>query len=134
MKTKLFLMILFFLSISKTYSQNEEFSYVTSSKSGEDYYVLMKKHNDYSTEIWVKKTEPIKYKKTKSGKTIKTGGGYNLTFMTIKCEESTYDLGESISYYENGNVKSNIDLSSYENRVIPVSVMEAIYNFVCVNN
>lgn len=131
MKTKLLLIALFILSFSKIYSQNEEFTYVTSSKNGEDYYVLIKKIDDYSTEIWVKKTEPIKYKKNKSGKTIKTGGGYILTFMTIKCGESTYDLGESITYYENGNVKSNIDISSYENRVVPGSVMSAIYDFVC---
>lgn len=134
MKTKLFLLVLFFLSFSKIYSQTEEFNYVTSSKSGEDYYVLIKKYNDYSTEIWVKKTEPIKYKKNKKGKTIKTGGGNVLTFMTIKCGESTYDLGECISYYENGNVKSSVDISSYENRVIPGSVMEALYDFVCTNN
>jgi hypothetical protein len=51
--------------------------------------------------------------------------------MNIKCGDSTYDLGESITYYENGNVKSNIDMSSYENRVVPGSVMSAIYDFVC---
>jgi hypothetical protein len=51
--------------------------------------------------------------------------------MSIKCGDSTYDLGESIAYDQNGNVKSNIDIASYENRVVPGSVMSAIYDFVC---
>ena len=131
MKAKIFLTLLLILSFSKIYSQNEEFTYVTSSKNGEDYSVLIIKINDYSTELWVKKTEPIISKKNKSGKIIKTGGGYSLTFMTIKCGDSTYDLGESIAYDQNENIKSNIDIASYENRVVPGSVMSAIYNFVC---
>lgn len=131
MKTKIFITLLLLLSFSNIYSQNEEFTYVTTSNNGEDYSVLIKKNDEYSTEIWVKKTEPIKSKKNKSGKIIKTGGGYRLTFMSIKCGDSTYDIGESIAYDQNGNVKSNIDIASYENRVVPGSVMSAIYNFVC---
>lgn len=131
MKAKIYLTLLLILSFSKIYSQNEEFTYVTSSKNGEYYSVLIIKINDYSTELWVKKTEPIISKKNKSGKIIKTGGGYSLTFMTIKCGDSTYDLGESIAYDQNENIKSNIDIASYENRVVPGSVMSAIYNFVC---
>ena len=60
MKTKLLLIVLFILSFSKIYSQNEEFTYVTSSKNGEDYSVLIKKIDDYSTEIWVKKNRTNK--------------------------------------------------------------------------
>jgi hypothetical protein len=131
MKTKIFITLLLLLSFSNIYSQNEEFTYVTTSNNGEDYSVLIKKNDEYSTEIWVKKTEPIKSKKNKSGKIIKTGGGYRLTFMSIKCGDSTYDIGESIAYDQNGNVKSNIDIASYENRVVPGSVMSAIYDFVC---
>jgi hypothetical protein len=131
MKTKIFITLLIMLSFSKVYSQNEEFTYVTTSTNGEGYSVLIKKIDEYSTEIWVKKTEPIKSKKNRSGKIIKTGGGYSLTFMSIKCGDSTYDLGESIAYDQNGNVKSNIDIASYENRVVPGSVMSAIYDFVC---
>jgi len=131
---KIFLLLLFVISFNKIHSQTKEFTYVSSSVSGEDYYVLIEKYNDYSTEIWVKKTEPVKYKKNKSGKAIKTGGGHSLTFVTIKCGESTYDIGESITYYENGNIKSNIDISSYENRVIPDTVMSSLYNFVCKGN
>lgn len=131
MKTNFFLALLLFLSFSKIYSQNEDFTYVTSSTNGEDYSVLIKKIDDYSTEIWVKNTVPIKSRKTKSGKIIKTGGGYKLTFMSIKCGDSTYDLGESIAYDKNGNVTSTTDIPSYDKRVVPGSVMSAIYDFVC---
>jgi hypothetical protein len=60
MKTKIFITLLLLLSFSNIYSQNEEFTYVTSSKNGEDYSVLIKKIDDYSTEIWVKKNRTNK--------------------------------------------------------------------------
>jgi phosphatidate phosphatase APP1 len=68
MKTKIFITLLIMLSFSKVYSQNEEFTYVTTSTNGEGYSVLIKKIDEYSTEIWVKKTEPIKSKKIEAEK------------------------------------------------------------------
>lgn len=134
MKTKLLLLVFFLLSINKIYSQSDEFTYVSSDTKGEDYFVLIEKTNENSVELWIKNTVPIKYKMNKKQKKIKTGGGYCLTFVTINCNESSYDLGESISYYENGSVKNKSNFPTFDNKVIPGSIMSSIFNSVCRNN
>ena len=131
MKINYFTFILFFIFLNTSFAQTDEFTLVGSTNDGEEYYVLIQKTSDYATEIWVKKMEPIKTIKNKSGKLIKVGGGYNLTYTTIKCGDFTYDLGESITYYKNGNVKNNLDIDTYDIKVVPGSIMSAVFKYVC---
>lgn len=131
MKKIIFTIAIFIISINTIFAQSDEFTLVGTTNDGEEYYALVQKTNDYSTELWLKKIEPIKTIKNKSGKLIKVGGGYNLTYTTIKCGDFTYDLGESITYYKNGNVKNTIDIDSYDNKVVPGSIMSAVFKYVC---
>lgn len=131
MKIKYITLFFFLNFFNSTFAQSDEFTLVGTTNDGEEYYALVQKTNDYSTELWLKKIEPIKTIKNKSGKLIKVGGGYNLTYTTIKCGDFTYDLGESITYYKNGNVKNTIDIDSYDNKVVPGSIMSAVFKYVC---
>ncbi len=126
------LAILLFINVS--YSQSDEdFNYATTSKDGTEYYVYIEKTTDYSKEIWVKSLIPAKTIKNKKGKYVKVGGGYNLAFIIISCSKKKYDITQTISYDKNGEVTDNNDFISYDERIVPGSVMSGIYNFVCNN-
>lgn len=117
--------------VTTTFAQTDEFNFIGSTNDGDEYYVMIHKTNDYSTEIWIKKVEPIKTIKNKSGKMIKVGGGHNLTFATLRCDDLSYDLGESITYHKNGNVKDSDTIDSFNNKVVPGSIMSAVFKYVC---
>lgn len=131
MKTKYITLLLFLLFFSSTYSQSDEFTFIGSTNDGDEYYVLIQKTNSYSTELWLKKSIPIKTIKNKSGKLIKIGGGYELTYITIKCDDITYNIGEYINYYKNGNIKSSGNIDSYDNKVVPGTIISSVFKYVC---
>ena len=81
--------------------------------------------------FWVKMTNPIKTIKNKSGKYIKSGGGYTLQFMKLDCSYKTYSATDGVTYNSSGKVvRETFDL--YNERVIPGSIMEGIYRYVCI--
>ena len=130
--TKLFYLTLFLLMFNFSFSQSDEdFTYSTSDKKGCDYYIYIEKVNYSTTEVWVKRIEPLKTVKNKSGKYVKTGGGYVLQFMIINCSDREYDVRNRISYDRNGNVVESDDYVSYNNKVIPGSVMSGVFDSVC---
>ena len=80
---------------------------------------------------WVKLTNPLKTVKHKSGKYIKTGGGYTMQFMKLDCSDKTYSASNGVIYNSSGKVvRETFDL--YNERVIPGSIMEGVYDFVCL--
>lgn len=128
------LYILLFVNVS--YSQSyEDFNYVTTSIDGSEFYVYIEKNTGNTKEVWVKNLKPTKTIKNKKGKYVKVGGSYDLIFYTLYCSQKKYDATQIVSYNKYGNVtkNSNSDFQSYDNRVIPGSVMSLIFDYVCNN-
>jgi len=134
MKIKLFFNLVFLLIFSLSFSQSDEdFEYAAKDVNGSEYYVYIEKVNYSTKDVWIKVTKPLKTIKNKKGKYVKTGGGYTLTFMTINCDERKFDIMESHTYDKNGNVISNDDFPSYNNKVVPGSVMSGVFSFTCTD-
>lgn len=130
MKKILYLML--FLTSTIAFSQSDEdFSYVTSDVKNNDYYVYIEKTNYSTVDAWIKKVEPIKTIKNKKGKIVKTGGGHTLQFIQMNCSEREFDIKESITYNKNGEVVSSNDYPSYNNKVVPGTVMAGILKAIC---
>lgn len=132
MKITVLTLFIFFLFNTFAYSQtDEDFISVATAKDGTEYYVYIEKA-EYSTKsIWVKHTTPLKSFKNKKGKMVKSGGEKTLSFMTVDCAEREYTIQQSFLYNRNGDLKQEQDIPSYGNKVVPGSIMSAIYNFVC---
>ena len=132
MKKKLFFTLVFSLFCTLSFSQSDEdFKYATSDVNGSDYYVYIEKVNYSTKEIWLKVVKPTKKVKNKKGKYVETGGGHTLSFMTINCNEKKFDITETHSYDKNGNVIRNNNYPSYDNKVVPGSVMSGVFSFAC---
>ena len=132
MKKILFTLLILTIS-SNTFSQtDDEFQYVTSSKSGNQVYIHFEKDNYGTKEFWLKMTEPIKTTKNKSGKIIKTGGGYSLEFITMDCSEKEYGSSNAVKYDRNGNPTQRPDYYDTQGeKIIPGSVMSAVHKYIC---
>lgn len=128
---KILYTILFFILYSKSFSQNDEFQYVTSTKDGTEIYLYFEKDNDGIKEFWLKIIHPIKTAKNKKGKLIKTGGESILQFYKLNCSEKRYSTSDGVIYDRNGKVIQNIYTDSYDDKVIPGTVMSAVYRYVC---
>ena len=129
---KFFFFSIFLLMSNYGFSQSDnDFLYARSDTKGGDYYVYIEKAEYGSKEIWIKKTEPLKTVKNKKGKYVKTGGGHTLQFVIIDCSNRKYDVKQRITYDKSGDVVDNNDFPSYDNKVIPGSVMSGIFDFVC---
>ncbi|POS00663.1 hypothetical protein Q361_1332 [Flavobacterium croceum DSM 17960] len=132
MKKLLFTILILAIS-SKTFSQtDDEFQYVTSSKSGNEVYIHFEKDNYGTKEFWLKMTEPIKTTKNKNGKIIKTGGGYSLEYITMDCSEKEYGSSNAVKYDRNGNPTQRPDYyDTHGEKIIPGSVMSAVHKYIC---
>jgi hypothetical protein len=132
MKKLLFTLLILTIS-SKTFSQtDDEFQYVTSSKSGNEVYIHFEKDNHGTKEFWLKMTEPIKTTKNKSGKIIKSGGGYSLEYITMDCSEKEYASSNAVKYDRNGNPTHRPEYyDTHGKKIIPGSVMSAVHKFIC---
>lgn len=128
---KVLLTILFFIISSKSFSQNDEFQYVVSAKDGTEVYILFEKDNYGIKEFWAKMVLPVKNVKNKKGKLIKIGGGYTLEFFKMNCSDKTYSTSDGIKYNENGDVIQTNYLESYNEKVIPGTVMSAVCRYIC---
>lgn len=132
MKKTLFTLLILIIS-SKTFSQtDDEFQYVTSSKSGNEVYIHFEKDNYGTKEFWLKITEPIKTTKNKRGKLIKTGGGYTLEYIKMDCAEKEYSSSDAIKYDKNGNSTRRPEYYDTQGeKIIPGSVMSGVYRYIC---
>jgi hypothetical protein len=109
------------------------FVFVGKTSDGTIYSVRVEKKNYQSVDTWVKDISPVKYIKNSKGKTVKTGGNYSLSFMTIHCDEKKFDIEEVIKYSSGGNLIKDTKVSLYGNRIIPGSIMESISEQACSN-
>ncbi|AIN75171.1 hypothetical protein O8E88_000461 [Flavobacterium psychrophilum] len=133
MKKILFIFLLF-ISIKSFSQSDDEFQYITSSASGTQVYVHFEKDNYGTKEFWLKMTEPVKSTKGKNGRIIKTGGGYTLEYIKMNCSEKEYSSSNGVQYYKNGNSKHRPEYyDSNDEKIIPGSIMTAVYKFICEN-
>ena len=129
---KILFAFLFLIISNKSFSQSDdEFQYVTKSENGTEVYIHFEKENYGTKEFWIKWVFPIKSTKNKSGKIIKSGGGYALEYCKLNCSEKVYSLTDTIEYDKNGKVTGNNYSEKYQEKVVPGSVMNGIYRFIC---
>ena len=122
------------LIFTSMFAQEETgWKYIGNAKDGSDLYVKMESLDSYTKEAWVKMTNPVTSKKTKSGKTIKSGGGYSLGYWKVKCEDKTYGISSRMKYSSKGNVISQGEeyYDPQDERIIPDTVGEAIFKYIC---
>jgi hypothetical protein len=133
MKKILFAFLLLIIS-NKSFSQSDdEFQYVGESVNGDEVYIHFEKENYGTKEFWIKWILPVKSTKNKNGKIIKSGGGYVLEYCKIDCSEKTYSISDTIKYDKNGNVIANNYSETYQQKVVPGSMMNGIHRFICEN-
>jgi hypothetical protein len=130
------LAIFCFLFATFSYSQNEDgFEYIGNSDDGTQYFVKIEKVDFNSKDAWLKWIEPTKTIKNKKGKYVKSGGGHTLVAIKFYCEDKVYESTDCYIYDRNGNLKNQLDMSEhrdkYQERVIPGSHMESVFNYVC---
>jgi hypothetical protein len=128
---KILLTLLFFIVYSKSFSQNDDFQYVVSAKDGTEVYVLFEKDNYGIKEFWVKMIPPFKNVKNKKGKLIKTGGGYTLEFFKMNCSDKTYSTSDGIKYNQNGDVVQTNYYETFDEKIIPGTVLSGVYKYIC---
>lgn len=127
---KILLTILLFTIYTKSFSQNDEFQYVTSTKDGTEIYLYFEKDNDGIKEFWLKMINPIKTVKNKKGKLIKTGGDSSVQFYKLNCSEKRYSTSDGVIYDREGKVIQKIYSDSYDDKIIPGTVLSAVYRYV----
>jgi len=128
---KIFFLTLFIIIYSKSFSQNEEFQYVTSTKDGSDVYLYFERDNNGTKEFWLKIINPIKTIKNKKGQLIKSGGDSSVQFYKLDCSEKRYSTSDGVIYDRNGKVSQKIYIDSYNDKIIPGTVLSAVYRYVC---
>lgn len=131
MKKTIFTFLLLLISFISYSQSSDDFIYVTTSVDKNDFYVLLEKNDDNTKEFWLKSVNPTKYVKGKNGKRVLTGGGYSLEYIIMDCSDKTYSTSNMVSYQKN-KVTSRPDyLNTFNERIIPGSVMSAVYLYVC---
>ena len=128
----IFILTLFLASTTTIFAQSdEEFTYATSDKQGDNYYVYIESTESNYSKVWIKSITTEKSYKNKKGKLVKTGGGKTMTFVKINCSDREYDSIESTTYNKSGSVINYRDYPIYNEKVIPGSVMSGIFRTVC---
>lgn len=110
---------------------NNGFTYIGKTVDGQEYLVKVENSGLQTVGAWVKNIKPIKYTKNSKGQSIKTGGGYNLAFISMDCSSRKYDIEETIEYNSKGTALRNDKSGSYSNRVIPGTIMDTISKAIC---
>lgn len=127
---KLFLFFsLIFISTS-VYSQDDQFIHVTTANDGSKVFVKYEGKVYDSKQFWLKMNNPSKTIKNKNGKLIKSGGGYLMRFFELNCSTKTYSASDGVEYNNSGKVVKKL-YDIYNDRVIPGSVMDGVYEYVC---
>ena len=130
MYPKILITLVFILSANLIYSQPDaDYKYVTSSVDGDEYFVFIEQVLTNGTkEFWLKSKKPLK---NPDGKKRKDGGETTLMLVRMDCTTREYDNLEVINYDKKGKVKATARNVSFDNRIVPGSVMTGIYNYVC---
>lgn len=131
MRNLLFCFLLFIISANSFSQNDDEYQYVGSAKDGTKVYILFEKENYGMKEFWIKMINPVKTVKNKKGKLIKSGGGYTLEFCEMNCSAKTFSTSNGIKYNKNGDVAQRLYDDTYNERVIPGTIMDAIHNYIC---
>lgn len=113
-------------------TDSDGFKYVAKSKDGSIYSVIIEKTTYGNTEIWVKNTIPLKTIKNSKGKLVKSGGGHVLTYMVVNCDDKEFTIEEKVIYNSKGDVVKSDKIGSFNNKIVPGSVMSAIYSNICL--
>ncbi|MCA1919044.1 MAG: hypothetical protein LDL38_06565, partial [Flavobacterium piscis] len=74
---------------------------------------------------------PIKTIKNKKGQLIKSGGDSSVQFYKLDCSEKRYSTSDGVIYDRNGKVSQKIYIDSYNDKIIPGTVLSAVYRYVC---
>ena len=128
----LFLLFLILFSLN-TYSQKEFVLIGESKKNGEKCYVRIEDCQSNKCSIWLK-IEISKTRKNKKGKPYFTYDGYAMTYMVFYCAEKVYDTEDYLVYNKNGTLMQSGNRQSYHERIVPESMTEAIYNYICTSD
>lgn len=133
MMKKIILSSLLLLVSFSSFSQDAEgYTEVATSKDGDIFSVYIEKTEGDRTEFWLKTTAPIKTIKGKNGKTIKKGGEKVLWFVIMDCPDKTYSTSNYVFYDSFGKSKDgSVVLNEYNKRVVPGTVMNIVYDYVC---
>jgi hypothetical protein len=130
MNPKILITVAFILAANLIYSQPDaDYKYVTTSVDGDEYFVYIEQvANNGSKEFWLKINTPLKDLK---GKKRKDGGQTALFLVRMECSTREYDNLELIIYDKKGKVYSSKKDVSFDNRVVPGSTMNGVYDYVC---
>lgn len=106
----------------------------TARDKSETYYVKIEKTNQFNSEvsIWLKVVLSDKKTKLRNGKYKVEKRGYYLQHMVFNCEDRTFDSSDYINYDDDSKIISSTKLGIYNKRVVPDTLGEQIYDFVCV--
>lgn len=126
------LFIILILGMKLCYAQ--EFTYATTSKRGIDFYYKIESENMFEKTIWLKSEVPLKRVKLKSGKYTTSGGGYDLSYMTINCRTMKYSKDKLYIYDRNGNLKHQYDEYDFNEPIVPGTVLDGVRRAVCTEN
>jgi hypothetical protein len=118
---------------NESFSQSDEFQYITSTKDGSEVYLYFERDHEGNKEFWLKVINPTKTVKNKKGQLIKTGGDSSIQFYKLDCSEKRYSTSDGVIYDRNGKVIQKIYTDSYDDKIIPGTILSAVYRYVCEN-
>lgn len=87
-----------------------------------------------SNKAWIKWQYPTKRVKSKSGKYITTGGKELLQLWETSCVDRIYNITSEITYDRNGKVLGKDSYVAFQEPVVPGTVGEIVYNYICAND
>lgn len=131
---KALITLFFLLSSLITFSQTDEegYEYISIDPQGQKWYIKIDKINDGKIDLWVKNTRLKKTLINKNSKKTKTVYvGYQLSFISLNCEQKTYNSTDYIIYDKNGNVLESGDQFIYGKRIFPNSFIDDVRNKIC---
>lgn len=110
-----------------------DWSYIGSSVNKMDYYIkdIRKTYKDDVYSIWLKIEYPEKKVKNKKGQWTTVAGNHTISSSDINCTEKETKLDRVIKYSNKGIVLKDQTMYSEWERIIPESMAEAVFNFVC---
>jgi len=108
------------------------FEYVTKSKDGSIYSIIVDKNNNDNTAVWVRNTIPLETLKKSRRKLIKTGGGHSLAYIIFNCSEKVFSIEELLTYNNHGELVKADKTITPNIKIVPGSIMFAIYSRVCL--
>ena len=131
---KALITLFFLLSSLITFSQTDEegYEYISIDPQGQKWSIKIDKIDNGKIDLWVKNTRLKKILINKNSKKRKTVNvGFQLSFISLNCEQKTYDSTDYIIYDKNGNVVESGDQFIYEKKIFPNSFIDNVRNKIC---